>query len=573
MRIFITGAEGFIGKELVSQCEKNGIEFIAVDKESTEKPNHYSADISSKNIADLIQENTDAIVHLAALSKDPDCKGKAYECFNLNVMGTLNLIEAAQKKKAKQFIFASTEWVYDSFAEGEVKTEESIINTSNLNSEYALSKIVTESNLRQRFSQGFCDVAVLRFGIIYGTRKGGSAVESLFNSVIEKDKVEVGSLKTGRCFIHVSDIASAIIKSVGLQGFNIINIQGNKFISLNEIIETSKKILNKSPVVIETDMKNPSIKRVSNEKAKLLLKWEPKISLEEGLQKLNSFLKNKELCSCIICGSENYENIYSYDSPDNYEVAVGVDKENYSRKWVKCKKCGFYYSIYSREKEVLNRIYSSLYRNSDSSWRKEPVKEVFNRIINLSESESETKQRVRWIKERINRLTENNILKNKSPPFNFLDIGGGNGIFAYEFKDNLWIPNVVDPDENSSFIKSEFGINFVNDYYSSGKFNFKFDMVSLIYVLEHLAEPVKFLKEVYSDMKEDSLFYVEVPDAISFNLKDKSDEIFNSTHLWMFTPSTLISFLERNGFEILFLDRVLTKRGHYAIMSLAIKKT
>ena len=101
-------------------------------------------------------------------------------------------------------------------------------------------------------------------------------------------------MKTGRCFIHVSDIASGIIKSIGLEGFNIINFQGNRLITLNDIIETSKKILNKNPKIIEKDPNNISIRNVSNEKAKKLLNWEPKIDLEEGLNNLNSFLSNKE---------------------------------------------------------------------------------------------------------------------------------------------------------------------------------------------------------------------------------------------------------------------------------------
>ena len=202
-------------------------------------------------------------------------------------MGTLNLIEAAQKKNVKQFIFASSEWVYDNFTKNEIKNEDSLINIANHKSEYALSKLVSEANLWQKYQNGFCPITILRFGIIYGPRKTNwSAVESLFNAVNIKEEITVGSLKTGRCFIHVSDIASGIIKSIGLEGFNIINFQGNRLITLNDIIETSKKILNKNPKIIEKDPNNISIRNVSNEKAKKLLNWEPKINLEKGLESL-----------------------------------------------------------------------------------------------------------------------------------------------------------------------------------------------------------------------------------------------------------------------------------------------
>lgn len=295
MKIFITGSEGFIGRELVSQCQKQGIEVVGVDFRKSSKPNCYQVDIRSKDIVKLIPEGVDTIVHLAALSRDPDCKNKGYECFDINVMGTLNLIEAAEKKKVKQFIFASSEWVYDNCSKDEIKNEESFINIANHNSEYALSKIVSEANLRQKYQHGFYPITILRFGIIYGKRLDGwSAVESLFYAVKTKDEVMVGSLKTGRYFIYVSDIASGIIKSIGLDGFNIINLEGNKLITLGDIIETSKIILNKTQKIIETNPGNISIRNISNKKAKKILKWRPKIDLETGLNELNSYFSNKE---------------------------------------------------------------------------------------------------------------------------------------------------------------------------------------------------------------------------------------------------------------------------------------
>lgn len=291
MKIFITGCNGFIGREVVLQAKKCGFEVSGIDFGENNDVNFFKRDIRDKNISEIIPEGVDAILHLAALSRDPDCNGKAYQCFDINVMGTLNLIEAAEKIKAKQFIFASSEWVYDNCTGEEVKDEESIINIANHKSEYALSKLTSEANLRQKYEQGFCPVTILRFGIVYGPRKeGGSAVESLFNAVKTKEIIEVGSLKTGRCFVNVSDIVSGIIKSIGLGGFNIINLEGDKVITLGEIIEGSKKILNKNPKIIEKNSKDINIRNVSNKKAKKILGWEPKINLESGLKTIEPFI-------------------------------------------------------------------------------------------------------------------------------------------------------------------------------------------------------------------------------------------------------------------------------------------
>jgi len=166
--IVITGSDSFVGKELIAHCKNKGLQIVGLDvtKEINHDYDFHQIDIRSTEVANFIPKGADALVHLAALSRNPDCVGRGYECFDVNVMGTLNLIKAAQLKKVKQFVFASTEWVYDKFEDNEEKDEDSSINIANHGSEYALSKLVSESNLRQQYENGFCDVTILRFGII-----------------------------------------------------------------------------------------------------------------------------------------------------------------------------------------------------------------------------------------------------------------------------------------------------------------------------------------------------------------------------------------------------------------------
>ncbi len=289
MKIIITGSESFIGKELISQLKTLDYDIIGFDSASPTNPDYefHQIDIRDPEIYKFIPNDTDVLIHLAALSRDSDCNKKAIECFDVNIMGTLNLIKSASVKNIKQFIFASSEWVYDKFIESEEKNEESIINIENHFSEYALSKLVSESNLRQQHNHGFCDVTILRFGIIYGPRKSNwSAVESIFSQVKNQNKVTVGSLKTGRRFVHVSDIARGIINSFGLKGFNIINLTGNQIMTLKDIIDLSQKILNKKIQVLESNPDQISIRNPSNFKAKEIIKWEPKIDLKSGLESL-----------------------------------------------------------------------------------------------------------------------------------------------------------------------------------------------------------------------------------------------------------------------------------------------
>ena len=294
MKILITGSESFVGKELIAKCKEDKIEVIGIDSINPENPNYefYQKDIRSDQIDDLIPSGIDALVHLAALSRDHDCAGKAYDCFDINVMGTLNLINSALKKNVKQFIFASSEWVYNDFKIDEEQDEKSLININKHTSEYALSKLVSEANLRQQYERGFNSVTILRFGIIYGSRKNNwSAVESIFNTVKNNDEVIVGSLKNGRRFIHVSDISDGIIKAIGLKGFNVINLSGEEIITMYDIIETSQKILGKTVKIIENNASTINIRNPSNNKAKTLLNWKPKILFSEGLKSLKDYLE------------------------------------------------------------------------------------------------------------------------------------------------------------------------------------------------------------------------------------------------------------------------------------------
>ena len=81
-----------------------------------------------------------------------------------------------------------------------------------------------------------------------------------------------------------------IKKSIGLSGFNILNLTGNKLITLDEIIEKSQMLLGRSVRIIETNPTHVNIRNPSNEKAKQLLNWEPKITIEEGLKSINNFI-------------------------------------------------------------------------------------------------------------------------------------------------------------------------------------------------------------------------------------------------------------------------------------------
>ena len=288
MTLFVTGSQSFIGRALIARCRAAGQEVVGIDSAATSGPGLYQADIRDPAIADIIPEGA-TVIHLAAISRDQDCRANPGLAFDVNVNGTLNVAACAQKRNAAQLIFASSEWVYGDVRNDEVQREDSPIDITTMKSEYAVTKIVGEQWLR--LTSKLPATTVLRFGIVYGPRgENWSAVESLFNTVRTQDEVKIGAAKTARRFIHVDDIISGVLASVGRSGFEIFNLSGDRPVGLGEVVETSARILKRQVKITESNAGQPSIRNPDNSRARANLNWKPSISLEAGLTTLSQFL-------------------------------------------------------------------------------------------------------------------------------------------------------------------------------------------------------------------------------------------------------------------------------------------
>jgi UDP-glucose 4-epimerase len=295
MNIFITGINSFIGKELVKLLKLNPkFKLFGCDLHKSANPKYFKADIKKRSFYKKISKNIDIMIHLAAISRDQDCIKDPYKCYHTNVNGTLNVLEACKKLKIKKIIFASTEWVYPDRLAKKSPNEYSQIDITQLKSDYAKSKFISEINLKSFYdSNKNYDVSILRFGIVYGERLSHwSAVEKIFYKIKNSSVVKIGSLRTTRRFIHVTDICSGIIKSFNLKKFNIINLQGKEKISLKKLINISQSILNKKIKVIEINKKNSSVRNIRSKKTYKKINFKSKILLKEGLHRFNNFLNN-----------------------------------------------------------------------------------------------------------------------------------------------------------------------------------------------------------------------------------------------------------------------------------------
>jgi len=286
MRIAVTGSRSFIGAEFIALAKASGHSVLGIDR-LTGDPGDLTLDVRDAKLAEALPEGLDAIVHLAAISRDSDCRNNPYEAFDVNIMGTLNVIRASVARKIPQVVFASSEWVYGEVDSKGAQVEDQAIDVTRIDGEYALSKIVGERLLAMARRQGLENATILRFGIVYGPRPSNwSAVESLFHQAGTQSEITVGSLTTARRFIHVRDIASGILAALGRTGFEIFNLSGDKLVALGDVIETSAKIHGTKPLVTEKDAAASSIRNPDNKKALAELNWRPTCDLATGLATL-----------------------------------------------------------------------------------------------------------------------------------------------------------------------------------------------------------------------------------------------------------------------------------------------
>jgi len=285
--IFITGINSFVGQVLEKSLIKKKIKYLGIDLNINNNHNKKILDIRDKKLVNIIPENS-TIIHLAAISTDKDCKNNKILAFDVNVNGTINLLESATIKKAKKIIFASTEWVYGNKTKKKENKESDEIILNNIDSVYALTKIIGEKILLN-YSTLF-KLIILRFGIIYGPRKKNwSAFEAILNSCINSSNVEIISKKTSRRYIHVQDIVDGILLSIKYSSSGTFNLTGEEDLTLENLIKKSSKLLKKKITILEKSSNNFSIRKPSNFLAKNLLKWKPKKNLNQGLIELKNF--------------------------------------------------------------------------------------------------------------------------------------------------------------------------------------------------------------------------------------------------------------------------------------------
>jgi UDP-glucose 4-epimerase len=306
MKVLVTGGAGFIGSHVVDKLIEANHEVVIVDNLATgyqknlnSKARFYQLDILDTKLDEVFsKERPEVIFHLAAQTDvQASLNNPQYDAM-VNILGTVNVLEASRKNAVKKIIYASSAAGYGDNNALPLKESERIAPLSY----YGVSKHTPEHYFPIYQQLYGLEYTVLRFSNAYGPRqisKGEGGVIAIFTSLLVKDQQPkiFGDGEQSRDFIYVEDIALANLKALEKGNKEIINISSQEKTTVNQLFEVLKQLSNssQSPKYMPTRAGEIKENSLANTKAKDKLAWEPKVSLKEGLRRTIEFYKEEKL--------------------------------------------------------------------------------------------------------------------------------------------------------------------------------------------------------------------------------------------------------------------------------------
>lgn len=299
MKVLVTGGSGFIGSHVVDKLCDKGIEvrvFDMVVPTFRKDIEFYHGSLLEFEAVKMAMNGIEAVFHLAAVADVKDVYEEPHYAENINVRGTINILEAARKSAVKRVIYGSTTWVYSEVAENSVDEQTPLRAPSHL---YTATKIASEYYCQSYSKLYNLPTTILRYGIPYGPRARDGAVVPIFvGKAMRGESLTIaGDGMQFRKFVYVEDLAEGNVLALKSVGKNkIYNLDGSEKVTIKQIAETVQKIIGN--VKIEYVPARPgdfSGKEVSSQLAKAELGWEPKISFEEGVKRYVEWYKDREL--------------------------------------------------------------------------------------------------------------------------------------------------------------------------------------------------------------------------------------------------------------------------------------
>jgi len=323
-KVLLLGGAGYIGSNLTLKLLKLKYKVIVFDKFIYQSKNDFEKKINNKNLScvkgdskDLdkifyLINNSEAVVHLAEMVGDPLCEKRPERTFLTNYLASISISSICRNLGISKFIYVSSCSVYGSNKDEKLLNENSKINPLSI---YAKLKTLCEKALITNMGE-YYKPCIIRLGTVFGKslRPRYDLVINLFAGLVANNKeIKIEGGEQWRPFIHVDDVGDGIIKILKSHqkktSGQIYNLVGE-----NIQIKALKKIIikkfPKAKISIVKQLKDFRDYKVSAQKAKKILGFKPKISIEQGLYDLVNFTKKNKIKNL---NSKKFINILNSD--------------------------------------------------------------------------------------------------------------------------------------------------------------------------------------------------------------------------------------------------------------------
>ena len=306
-RVLITGGAGFIGSHLCRAFLDKGDEVVCVDNFITGNPD---------NIAELFKRDgfrffkhdvtefiyvdgpLDLILHFASPASPIDYLELPIQTLKVGALGTHKALGLAKAKKAR-FLLASTSEVYgDPLTHPQTEDYWGNVNPIGPRGVYDEAKRFAEAIVMAYHRAHGLDTRIARIFNTYGPRmrpKDGRVVPTFIHQALHGEDITVfGDGTQTRSFCYVSDLVAGIVRLTQADYHEPVNLGNPAEMTVLDFAKTILKIIGgKSRIIFKPlPVDDPKVRRPDISLAKRILKWEPKISLEEGLKNTIEYFRN-----------------------------------------------------------------------------------------------------------------------------------------------------------------------------------------------------------------------------------------------------------------------------------------
>jgi UDP-glucose 4-epimerase len=300
MRLLVTGGAGFIGSHLVDRLIADGHDVSVLDSFSTGKMKNLSEILGSRNLrivkADIRRipgslvrklRSVDGVCHLAAVTDVQWSIKNPILTSDVNLMGTLKVLETARELKAKRVVFASSAAVYGMIERFPIREDANIAPIS----PYGASKAASELYCRAFEENHGIETVSLRYFNVYGPRQHSgqySGVISIFaRRLLRRQQLTIfGNGSQSRDFVYVDDVVEATIRALqGTFQSGPFNIASGTETTIQKLAETMQGLVQRRPGMkfLPPRLGDPYRGVADITKAHRELGFNPRTSLRDGL--------------------------------------------------------------------------------------------------------------------------------------------------------------------------------------------------------------------------------------------------------------------------------------------------